>query len=123
MSDYGKNLKMWRERRHLSQSELARAIEVSPGTIGLYEQGRREPNFETQEAIADVLNVKFNQMHAEHPITFEKRDNIDKYCHEQEELLAIERTYNRLSESYKHQLYIIAKSLEESYKEEGGRDE
>ena len=38
MSDYGKNLKMWRERRHLSQSELARAIEVSPGTIGLYEQ-------------------------------------------------------------------------------------
>lgn len=39
-------LKILRIKRGLSQAELAKAIKVSPSTIGLYEQGRREPDFQ-----------------------------------------------------------------------------
>lgn len=51
------NLQRLREERGLSQRELGEAIGVSTGTIGNYEIGYREPNFETLEKIADFFNV------------------------------------------------------------------
>ena len=34
-----------RLKRGISQAELAKAVEVSTSTIGMYEQGRRKPDF------------------------------------------------------------------------------
>lgn len=38
---------MLRIKSGLSQVELAKAVNVSPSAIGMYEQGRREPDFKT----------------------------------------------------------------------------
>ncbi|MDO4325146.1 MAG: helix-turn-helix domain-containing protein [bacterium] len=40
-----------------TQAEIAEKLGVSRSTIGMYETGAREPDFETLEAIADLFNV------------------------------------------------------------------
>lgn len=51
------NLQRLREDRGLSQRELGHALGVSTSTIGNYETGYREPNFEMLEKMADFFNV------------------------------------------------------------------
>lgn len=53
-------LKYLRSRDKLSQSELADKLGVAKSTISMYEVGKREPDFETLEAIADLFNVDMN---------------------------------------------------------------
>ena len=53
-------LKYLRIRENLSQSELAEKLGVAKSTISMYEVGKREPDFETLEAIADLFNVDMN---------------------------------------------------------------
>lgn len=53
-------LKYLRIRENLSQSELADKLGVAKSTISMYEVGKREPDFETLEAIADLFNVDMN---------------------------------------------------------------
>ena len=46
-------------RRHagMNQAELASKLRISPSTIGMYEQGRREPAMETVVAMARLFRV------------------------------------------------------------------
>ena len=53
-------LKMLRIKSGLSQVELAKAVNVSPSAIGMYEQGRREPDFPTFLSICFVLGTTPN---------------------------------------------------------------
>lgn len=50
-------LKELRSSKGLTQSELAQQLRISRSTIGMYESGSREPDFETLELIADYFNV------------------------------------------------------------------
>lgn len=59
-NDFKDMLKYLRSRDHLSQAELAAKLGVSKSTISMYEVGRREPDFETLETIADFFNVDMN---------------------------------------------------------------
>lgn len=54
---FGEVLKGLRAGQNLTQSEFAKIIGVSRSTIGMYEQGKREPDFETMERVADYFNV------------------------------------------------------------------
>ena len=53
----GLRIKTMRKSRKMTQADLARAIDQSQSSITMYETGRREPDFETLEALADVFNV------------------------------------------------------------------
>lgn len=50
-------LKQLREDRGITQSELSKALKISPSTVGMWEQGRREPDYEMLSQIADYFNV------------------------------------------------------------------
>ena len=50
-------LKELRKEKDITQEELAKQIQVSPSTIGMYETGRREPDFETLQKFADYFRV------------------------------------------------------------------
>lgn len=50
-------LKELREHKNLSQQKFAQAIGVSQGTVGNWESGIREPNYETTMKIAKYFNV------------------------------------------------------------------
>ncbi len=60
MSKFDEMLIYLRKRAGLTQAELAKKIGVSRSTIGNYEKGIREPDFETLEKIADFFNVELN---------------------------------------------------------------
>ncbi|MBQ1296480.1 MAG: helix-turn-helix domain-containing protein [Clostridiales bacterium] len=60
MAKFNEVLKFLRTSRNVTQSELAKVIGVSPSTIGMYESGDREPNFEIEEKIADYFNVSLD---------------------------------------------------------------
>ena len=60
MATFKDVLKYLRSRDNLSQSELAEKLGVAKSTISMYEVGKREPDFETLEAIADLFNVDMN---------------------------------------------------------------
>ena len=62
MNKYGKRLKDLREQHQYSQEELAKLLNTSRSRIGMYEQGRRQPDFEMQEAIADLFNVSIDYL-------------------------------------------------------------
>ena len=60
MASFNEILKQIRNRDNLSQAELAQKLGVAKSTIGMYESGKREPDFETLESIADFFNVDMN---------------------------------------------------------------
>ena len=60
MGNFNDMLKYLRVREKMSQAELADKLGVSKSTVGMYELGKREPDFETIEAIADLFNVDMN---------------------------------------------------------------
>ena len=69
-------LKYLRASHNISQLELSKAIGVSPSTIGMYETGEREPNFEIEEKIADYFNVSLDTLRGKS--TVEPIIDIDK---------------------------------------------
>lgn len=70
MQEFKDMLKFFRMRANLSQSELAEKLGVAASTISMYEVGKREPDFETEEKIADYFNTDLN--------TLRGRDNESK---------------------------------------------
>lgn len=75
MANFGSILKDLRTSRGITQGELATMLDVSRSTVGMYETGGREPDFETMEAIADIFNVDMDylmgrsQVERKHPIS------------------------------------------------------
>lgn len=55
--EIGTRIRTMRKSRGMTQEELGKAIGQSASSITMYETGRREPDFETLEALADVFNV------------------------------------------------------------------
>ena len=74
----GDIIKALREKHNLTQTELAKYLEVSPSIIGMYEQGRRRPSFEMLEAIADYFNVSVEYLLYGDPSVGIKKDPIPK---------------------------------------------
>ena len=58
----GQRIKDLRMSRGLTQEQLADILKISKSRIGMYEIGKREPNFEMLEAIADYFNVDMNYL-------------------------------------------------------------
>ena len=53
----GIRIRTMRKSRRMTQEDLARAIGQSASSITMYETGRRSPDYETLEALADTFNV------------------------------------------------------------------
>lgn len=54
---FGQNLKGLRQNLGLTQAQLADRLKISASTVGMYEQGRREPDNEMLLRICKVLNT------------------------------------------------------------------
>lgn len=50
-------LRELRTETGMTQTDLARKLGISRSTVGMYELGRREPDFEILDLCADVFNV------------------------------------------------------------------
>jgi len=54
---FDKRLRTLRENKGMSQKELAEALTLSPSTIGMYEQGSRQPDHDKLLIMADYFGV------------------------------------------------------------------
>lgn len=62
MGDFQNIFKRLRLAAGLTQAELSQKLGISRSTIGMYETGSREPDFETLELIADFFNVDIDYL-------------------------------------------------------------
>ncbi len=56
-------LKEAREKKGLSQHELAKLAAVSQPAIFYFESGKKRPNADTLEILADILGVTMDYLH------------------------------------------------------------
>ena len=59
---FSERLRELRQNKGLSQSQLADALDISKSAISMYELGKREPDLEILETIADYFNVDINYL-------------------------------------------------------------
>ena len=106
-------LKYLRKREGLSQAELAKKLDIAPSTIGMYEQGRREPDFETEEKIADFFNVSIDILRG---LPQTKSYQSDKYMDE------IWKIFNKIDDSTKARILAYAQAFYDMTKNKGGEE-
>ena len=59
---FAKRLKILREHAKINQSELARSLDVTQGTIGNWETGKRIPDSDTLKVIANYFGVSIDYL-------------------------------------------------------------
>lgn len=62
MRKFADVFKYLRIQSGLTQQEMADKLKISRSSIGMYENGEREPSFELLESIADYFNVDMNYL-------------------------------------------------------------
>lgn len=62
MANFAGRMKQLRQEQKMSQQELADRLGISRSAVGMYEQGRRDPDFELLDAIADLFGVDLSYM-------------------------------------------------------------
>lgn len=70
---FGGNLKAARRKRGMTQAQLADTLNISASTVGMYEQGRREPDNMLLSKICITLNVS-----TDHLLGFDKLKDSTK---------------------------------------------
>ena len=89
----GARIAMLRKQHGLSQQDLARRLEISPSTIGMYEQGRREPACQTIISLADIFQVSVDYL-------------MTGRAQSPKDLLALEQTTHQLRQALNGDLYL-----------------
>ncbi len=62
MKKVGNVIKSLRIKDNMTQEMLAEKLNISRSSIGMYENGEREPSLELLEKIADLFNVDMNYL-------------------------------------------------------------
>ena len=57
-----KQIEFLRRKKGWSQAELANRLHISPSTIGMYEQGRREPPIDILVAMSNEFDVSIDYL-------------------------------------------------------------
>lgn len=60
--EFGRRLKSFRQKKHLSQMELAELIDTAPSSISHLENGTHAPSLGTLLKLASVLNIGIDDM-------------------------------------------------------------
>ncbi len=79
MGDFESVFKRLRLAGGLTQTEMAEKLGVSKSTISMYENGNREPDFETLEKIADFFNVDIDYLLGRTEKTITLPETVGKY--------------------------------------------
>ena len=58
----GKRIAETRQKQGWSQAELAERLHISPSTVGMYEQGRREPPIDVLVAMSEEFGVTIDHL-------------------------------------------------------------
>lgn len=108
-------LKELRQKHNLSQKEFAEILKVSTGTVGNWEVGLREPDFEMLIKIADMFNISCDYLLDRFSNTQEQENKIRLYVSaiEEEMLNEFRNVGKKLGRDGQQAIISIAKVLHE----------
>lgn len=89
--EIGGRIRAARITAKMTQAEVAKRIHQSPSSITMYETGRREPDFETLEALADIFNIPLASLigsEQKENLSTEYQSNIIQVQHPETRILA-----------------------------------
>lgn len=124
MGSFAYIFKQLRIENDLTQQEMAEKLNISRSSVGMYESGEREPNFELTEAIADYFNVDIDFLCGRSPIR--KKIHFDndgnQYLHVDStqdapdlDVRRIQRAREKMSEQEKTKMMKILEASFEDY--------
>lgn len=58
----GDMIKLLRQKKKITQADFAKILNISPSTIGMWEQNRRSPDNETLKKISEFFNVSVDYL-------------------------------------------------------------
>ncbi len=58
----GEKIKTYRERKNMTQSEIAEILGVKPTTISKYEAGTLEPNIESLKKLSEIFEISVDEL-------------------------------------------------------------
>ena len=58
----GSRIAALRKAKRMNQTQLAKLLQVSPSTVGMYEQGRRAPDLNTLVQLAELFDVSLDYL-------------------------------------------------------------
>ena len=61
-SDFQERIRQAREKRNLSQADLAKIAGLQPAAISHFETGQRAPSFENLRKLSDALNISVDYL-------------------------------------------------------------
>ena len=108
MPEFKDMLKYFRIKEGLSQSELAEKLGMSASRISMYEVGKREPDFESEEKIADFFNTDLNTLRGRDVET-----NSNKIS--DPDIRRIQRAREKMSEQEKSKMMQILEASFDDY--------
>ena len=108
MPEFKDMLKYFRIKEGLSQSELAEKLGMSASRISMYEVGKREPDFESEEKIADFFNTDLNTLRGRDVET-----NSNKIS--DPDIRRIQRAREKMSEQEKSKMMKILEASFDDY--------
>ena len=65
----GERICLLRQKQGWSQAELAKRLCISPSTVGMYEQGRREPSLSSAVELSRVFGISVDFLLTGRPLT------------------------------------------------------
>lgn len=100
---FGERLQSLRKEKGLTQKDIADILKVAPSTIGMYEQGRRDPDTDTIRLLAEFFNVSIDYLLGnaekltEQPIslTIKEQQDLDEEAKKLLQNLAIHLSQNK----------------------------
>lgn len=98
---FGERLRELREERGYTQEQLANILHTSRSRIGMYEKGMREPDFEMQEAIADLFNVNLDYL-------IGRKNDVPEF---DPEMLTLIEIYSKCNDENKDHILAYARAL------------
>ena len=60
MNSLGFRIRLLRVLKGMTQAELAKKLHIGASAVGMYEQGRREPNIDTLIALSNIFEVSIH---------------------------------------------------------------
>lgn len=120
----GKNIRNYRQLRGMTQAQLAEELGCAASTIAMYETGKREPDFDQLEALADVFNVRMRDLVPDQVISTDPWDpnDMDWADKEDEATRIMARGMAKMSPENRRKLVEVAKLMfAEDFDEEGNK--
>ncbi|NLK94704.1 MAG: helix-turn-helix transcriptional regulator [Clostridiales bacterium] len=106
----GDKIKSLRELKRITQTELSEQLDVSPSTVGMWEQNRRTPDAEMLKKISEFFDVSLDYLLG--------KTTIKNYSEKNQKTVALHSDidYDDLPESAKEEINNFIEYVKQKYK-------